>query len=156
MTKKPLILTVCALFLLLCSCGLFQETGDDKVDEMASDKYRAKRSYAIYMDLDSSPSAAFFYTDDKNKPLVFVETKEEAAGHSDDTIVCWPSENTERILFNLNDEVDDMSIDLEPYALEYPVTVHDTVYKWEGVAGLMESFDVITREIIMSPFRAGW
>jgi hypothetical protein len=147
--KKLMRLSACvACLLLLGSCGLFEEAGLRK-------KHLAKLSYAIKMSFDCSLGDAYNgYKDEKYKTCLFVESRDDASGYSDDTIVCWPSHGTVMVLSKLNGEVEDKAIDLGLYSLKYPVTVHDTVYDWENVDSFLDSLDADTLPLILDPFKA--
>jgi len=91
------------------------------------------------------------YTD-----VVFVSTQEEKEDYADNTIVCWPSADTEDVVDNLNGTIESKEIDVIPYSLEYPITVSDLVYRWEAIRELFSTFSHGTRRSILKTRDAPW
>ena len=81
----------------------------------------------------------------KPKSCVFVNSKDEAKGFGDDVIVAWPASNTKKILTNLNREIIDVSTNLKPCSLSYPVTLADMTEEWKNVADLFGRLDEFTQ-----------
>ena len=78
----------------------------------------------------------FFNHDD----CVLVLSEAESGGYPDNVVVAWSTEDTERILYNLNVYILEHDIDPARFSLEYPVTIDDAVNNWEDVYNLLFSF----------------
>ena len=96
--------------------------------------------YAIGMHFMGKGYGPWHLITDKDIPytdIAFVYSGDLAEGYPEDVLVAFPSGTTLRMIENLNWLIEHDGIDLEPYGLEYPVTVEDIVDRWEGVCELV-------------------
>jgi hypothetical protein len=104
-----------------------------------------KANYAGLMFLESTDGPGCYlltvYLEGEHKDCIFVHSESMSSGYNDDIIVAWPSEDTERVIYNLNYVITKHSIDLEPYSLGYPVSLENVVDQWEDVYVLCLSLD---------------
>ena len=71
--------------------------------------------------------------------FVLVHSAEEAAWFEDDIFVAWPSETTEQILLDLNEQLDEHILSgdtILPETVSYPITMRDLVDHWKDVLDL--------------------
>jgi len=85
------------------------------------------------------------------KNFIFVISNEEATNFQDHILAGWPSEYTKTIISGLNTYIQDNRIDLEPFYLEYPVTISDAVERWEFVDNLLKSFGPLQKWVLTNP-----
>jgi outer membrane lipoprotein-sorting protein len=116
---------------------------------------KAKIIYAIWMDFHdnirvnySDPGILEAYFSGEYSDCVIVATADEVENYGEDIIVVWPSERTQETLDSLNQYIDDEKIDITSFSLQYPVTLVDTVEKWEQVNQLMHSLSNSIRDYI--------
>ena len=148
----------CALlaFLMLLLAGCQQEgvTAEEHQNYMWRKESHA-HSWKFQMKLDRDPSGVGLCWPtgderDKYADVVFVGDKEEGFRYSGDALVCWPSDDTRRLVWRVNRHVvsvarsgypPDEPFDFASFGLAYPLTVEDVVERWEAVEGFMDSFD---------------
>ena len=69
--------------------------------------------------------------------FVFVHSEAEAAGFPEDVIVGWPGDITPNMVVEINAEILRSEIDLEPFSLEYPITIENLVDDWKSIDDLL-------------------
>jgi len=105
---------------------------------------RKKNNYAAAMQFNyywkNHESRKFYFADayrgDKLIETKFVNSEYQNNGSGDSVIVVWPSDDTARTVYNLNQYVTEHNIDLSHYSLSYPITMKDVLEKWENVEEL--------------------
>ena len=134
--KKSIACLVLAALLLITSCT-WKEKGNADMDVRRERQRKAmyfEEMYfrsSIYHRRAYWPDTASEYSD-----FVLVHSEAEASEYPDDVIVGWPSDITPKIVDELNAEILLAEIDLEPFSLEYPITIENVVEDWEKVRDL--------------------
>ena len=86
--------------------------------------------------------------------FVIVKSEDDAKEYADDIIVVWPTDNTERVLFNFNEYITSENVDLTAYALQNPITIDDVAEKWEQINQFIEGLSQSTRAYLLAPWNA--
>ena len=128
-TKKIIILPILIVILIVATnCNRKEE---DMIDYDIFDK--AMFASGMYflgtrsMQRLPNPIAEHF------TKVVFFHSEEEADEFSEDVLVAWPGERTPRIVDGINWAIVRDEIDLEPFSLQYPITIKCLVDNWESV-----------------------
>ena len=92
--------------------------------------------------------------------IVFIHTEEEMADHPDSMMVAFPSQETYRVIEEINKRVADVgwpSINveiIESFGLNYPLTVENVIDDWEKMYEFYSSLDRLPRSLIRSITRS--
>jgi hypothetical protein len=147
------VISIVVLLSLLCANLVGCDTQEAQRERH---KYLiSKTNYAGAMCFDSELGPGFYlltlYLKGEYIDCVFVYSESESTGYGDDVIVAWPTEDTKRVLFNLNFVITYEKIDLEPYSFEYPITMEDVVERWEDVYSFFDAFTESQLRYIWNP-----
>jgi len=119
---------------------------------------RTKSWYAVEMYFDSTVgmkgSLGIARNSGVYREVVFVASESESLGYDDDVIVAWPTEDTERIVYNINLYISDENVDITSFSLQAPITVKDTIENWESVHDMIHGFGESIRNYVTNPGHA--
>jgi len=149
MKKTITMLIILVSFIIVLS-------GCNKQKKEEDTGMKTKSLYAVEMRFNSNEGFMWENTDEHGnyRTFIFVNSEIESKAYGDDVIVAWPTESTEKILYNINSYVSDENIDIAPFSLAQPITMTDIVEKWENVNSLLDSFSISMQAYVLDPSHA--
>ena len=150
-TIRSLVFIIISL-LMLTSCKINSNKQEEENAETKTKAYYASNLCLRTNTNEGGPIEAYY--SGKFLDFVIVKSEEDAKEYADDVIVVWPTENTERVLFNINEYITSENVDLTAYSLHSPITIEDVVEKWENISQFIDGLDQSSKEYLLAPWHA--